>query len=272
MHRFLSSALSCLFFCARTNAADNVDPAKSPVLDTFPDGPGMGMNAVFQAPNFDATLDKDRWLRIQPKVDGKATGAPVIVRFNPYYTENGTNRARPILSLEKRPAATMQPKKIEFAGHCEQKIKFTFSIQFSEKGVTVDGEVIDPPGLKTPTVFAYAAYFAPSHQIPAETFADEIRKLTAGYTVKFTDAKRQSDVKQFWEVEKSRITTVASAEIIGPWGTRHVITEMPATPKNAHRVGSFVNYTITAFYKGGWYFSRGGTAKAHGGPITIRVE
>ena len=273
MHRFLRLALPFIAFFVRTaEAAENVDPAKSPVLDVFPSGPWMGMNAVFQAPNFDATLNKDRVLSIQPKVDGKNSGSPVVFTISTYYYVDGNSRPRPILSLEKRSAPAMQPKKVEFAGHCEQKVKFTFSIQFSEKGVTVEGDVVDPPGLKPPTVFGYAPHFASSHQIPAETVADEIRKMTAGYTVKFTDAKRQSDVKQFWEVEKNRIATVASAEVIGPWGTRRVITEMPATPKNGQRPGSFVNYTNSAFYKGGWYFSRGGTDKVPGGPITVRIE
>jgi hypothetical protein len=272
MHRFPALVLSCLVVCA--NAADPVspDPAKSPVLDTFPSGPWMGMNAVFQAPTFDATLDKDRVLRIQPKVDGKAAGIPVLVRFNAYYTYDASSHGRDLVSLEKRPAPAMQPKKIEFAGHYEQKITFTFSIHFSEKGVTVDGDMKDPPRLKYPTTFAYAAYFAASHQIPAETFADDIRKQTAGYTVKFTDAKRQSEVKQFWEVEKTRSGTIASAEVIGPWGARRVITDMPPTPKNGHRIGNFGNYAVTAFYKGGWYFSRGGTDKVPGGPLAVRVE
>ena len=272
MHRFLTPVLSYLVLCARAVEPVSTNPAKSPVLDVFPSGPWMGMNAVFQAKDFDATLDKDRVLRIQPKLDGKNVGVPVVVRFNAYYNNDGSSIGRDLVSLEKRPAPAMQPKKVDFAGHYEKKITFTFNIRFSEKGVTVEGDMKDPPGLKYPTVFAYAVYFPASHQIPAETFADDIRKLTEGHTVKFTDAKRQSDVKQFWEVEKTRPGAVASAEVIGPWGTRRVITEMPATPTNGHRIGNFGNYLVSAFYKGGWYFSRGGTDKVPGGPITVRIE
>lgn len=273
MHRFTATVLSCLVLCMRAAAADEkIDPAKSPVLDVFPSGAWMGMNAVFQTKDFDATLDKDRILRIQPKQDGKNVGSPVLVRFSAYYSDDGQSHARDLISLSKRPAPAMQPRKVEFAGQYEQKIKFTFSIQFSEKGVTVDGDVQDPPSLKYPTVLAYAAYFSASHQIPPTTAPEEIRKQTGGYTMKFTDAKRQSDVKQFWEVEKTRSGTVASAEVKGPWGSRRVITEMPGTPKNAHRIGNFGNYLNSAFYKGGWYFSRGATDKVPGGPITVRVE
>ena len=273
MHRSTATALLCLVLCMRADAAEQkLDPAKSPVLDVFPSGAWMGMNAVFQAKDFDATLDKDRILRIQPKQDGKNVGPPVLVRFSAYYVDDGQSRPRDLISLEKRPAPAIQPKKVEFAGHYEQKIKFTFFIQFSEKGVTVDGDVIDPPGLKHPTILAYADYFSASHQIPATTAPEEIQKQTQGFTVKFTDAKRQSDLKQFWEVEKTRSGVVAAAEVTGPWGSRRVITEMPPTPKNGHRIGNFGNYLVSAFYKGGWYFSRGGTDKLPGGPITVRVE
>lgn len=272
MSRSLAPVMLCLLQCARTFAADAVDPAKSPVLDVFPAGQWKGMNAVFQTKDFDATLDKDRVMRITPKLDGKPAGMPVIVRFSAYYSVDGTTHALDMVSLEKRPAPAMQPRKVEFAGHFEKKIKFTFAIQFSEKGVTVEGDVVDPQGLKFPTILAYAAYFSATHQIPPTTFAEEIRKQTEGFTVKFTDAKRQSDVKQFWEVEKTRSGVVASAEVTGPWAARRVICELPPTPKNGHRVGNFGNYLVTPFYKGGWYFSRGGTDKVPGGPITVRVE
>ena len=273
MHRFTATVLPCLVLCLRAAAADaNPDPAKAPVLDVFPSGQWAGMNAVFQTQNFDATLDKDRILRVQPKQDGGKIGPPVVIAFNPYFTSNGTSHGRPVVSLEKRPAPAMQPKKIEFAGHCGEKTKFTFSIHFTEKGVTVDGDVVDPPGLKNATIFAYAAYFAASHQIPVTTPEDEIKRLTAGHTIRFTDAKRQAQTMQFWELSPTRSGTVASAEVTGPWGTRRVITELPPTPKNGHRVGNFGNYSVSPFYKGGWYFSRGGTDKVPGGPITVRVE
>ena len=272
MHRFLTPVLSCLVLCARAAAAEVVDPAKSPVLEVFPSGPWMGMNAVFQAKEFDATLDKDRVLRIQPKVDGKNTGFPVLVRFNAAYTYDQRSVGRDLVSLEKRPALAMQPKKIEFAGHYDQKVKFTLTIQFSEKGITVDGDVKDPPGIKHPTAFAYASYFSASHQIPATTSVDDIRKQTDGHTVKFTDAKRQSQLMQFWEIVPTRVGVIAAADVTGPWGPRHVITEMPPTPKNGHRIGNYGNYAVTAFYKGGWYLSRGGTDKVPAGPLTVRVE
>lgn len=272
MQRLIAPLLLCLAFCGRAAAAVPADPAKSPVLDTFPSGPWMGMNAVFRSQNFDATLDKDRILRIQPKQDGKNVGAPVLVRFNAYYTDDGKSIGRDLVSLEKRPVPAMQPKKVELAGHYEQKIKFTFTIQFSEKGVTVDGDMKDPPKIKYPTVFAYAAYFSPSHQIPPTTPPEDVKKLTEGFTVKWADAKRQSETMQFWEVVKPRGNAIASAEVSGPWGARRVITELPPVPKNGHRMGNFGNYAVTAFYKGGWYFSRGGTDKVPGGPLTVRVE
>lgn len=272
MLRILAPILTCLALCARGVEPVSPDPAKSPVLDVYPSGAWKGMNSVFQAPNFDATLDKDRILRIQPKLDGKNIGAPVLVRFNAYYSDDGRSFGRDLVSLEKRPAPSMQPKKIEFAGHYEKKIRFTFSIQFSENGVTVEGDMKDPPALKYPTVFAYAAYFGASHQIPPTTPPEEIKQLTEGHTVKFTDAKKQTETLQFWEIIQSRPNAVASTEVSGPWGSRRVIVDAPPTQKNARRIGNFGNYAVTAFYRGGWYISRGGTDKVDGGPLTVRVE
>ena len=272
MHRFLSPILSCLVICARSVAADNPAAAKALELDTFPGGPWTGMNAVFQSKNFDATLDKDRVLRIQPKDDGKNVGVPVLVRFSTYYVIDQRSIPRDMVSIEKKPAPSMQPKKIEIAGTCEQKIKFDVSFHFSERGVTVDGTVKDPQGIKYPSTFAYAAYFTASHQIPKDTPLDEVKSQTAGFTVKFTNAAKQAETMQFWEISQNRSGTVASGEVTGPWGPRRVIAEMPAVRASGARIGTFGNYAVLPFYKGGWYFSRGGTHKVPAGPLTVRVE
>jgi hypothetical protein len=272
MQRLSSALLLSLVLRMPAASAEIVEPAKSPVLDVFPSGPWAGMNAVFQAKNFDATLDKERVLRIQPKLDGKNVGPPVLVRFNAYFSRDGSSLGRTLISLEKRPAPAMQPRKVAFAGQYDQKIKFTCSIEFSERGVTIEGDVKDPPVIKYPTVFAYAAYFSATHQIPADTSADEIKQLTEGHTVKFTDAKRQSQTMQFWEVIKSQSNAVATGEVSGPWGSRRVIVDMPATPRNGRRIGNYGNYVVAPFYKGGWWFSRGATDKVEGGPLTVKVE
>ena len=47
---------------------------------------------------------------------------------------------------------------------------------------------------------------------------------------------------------------------------------MPPTQKNARRIGNYGNYAATALYKGGSYFSRGGTDKVDAGPLTVKVE
>ena len=110
-----------------------------------------------------------------------------------------------------------------------------------------------------------------THQ-PSSAKRNRFLRVSARFTVKFTDARRKSETKQFWEVEKSRGNAIASAEVRGPWGARRVVCELPPTPKNGQRSGNYGNYTVTAFYKGGWYFSRGGTDNVPGGPITVRVD
>jgi hypothetical protein len=272
MLRFLAVLISCLVVSGRTVAAEDTDPAKSPVLDVFPDGPGKGMNAVFRAKDFDATVDKNLFIRVQPKQDGKSIGPPVLLRFHARYSSDGRSFARDLVSLDRRPAPAMQPKKLEVAGFYEHKVRFSAGIQFSERGVTIEGDVKDPPVIKYRTVFAYWASFPASHQIERTTPLEEIKQLTEGHTVKFTDAKKKTETHQFWEVIKSRPNAIASAEVSGLWGSRRVIVEMPATQRTGRRVGNFGNYAVVPFYRGGWYFSRGESERVEGGPLTVRVE
>ena len=85
------------------------------------------------------------------------------------------------------------------------------------------------------------------------------------------DAAKQAETMQFWEIGQNRSGTVASGEVTGPWGPRRVIAEMPAVRASGPRIGTFGNYAVLPFYKGGWYFSRGGTHKVAAGPLTVRM-
>jgi hypothetical protein len=253
-------------------AADPAAQAKAVDLDGFPSGPWQGANAVYQCPNFDAVLSADRVLRIQPKENGKNVGAPVLVRFNAYFAQDNRSVGRELVSLEKRPAPAMQPKKVELAGHYNEKVRFAVAFTFTDRGVTIDGTIKDPPGLKQPTTLAYAAYFSATHQIPPNTPDEEIKKQVAGNSIKLTDAKRQSRSLEFWEISPTLSNAMAVTEVSGPWGGRRVLIDTPATRTNGGRLGNLGNYYNTPFFKGSWYISRGGSDKAAAGPLTVRVE
>jgi len=272
MQRILPLLVAALTSSAVGVETESASTAKAPELDGFPSGPWQGMNAVYQPKNYDALFTKEMDLRIQPKNDGKAVGAPLLVRFTAYFVSDHRTVRRDLVSLDKRPAPSMQPRKIDLAGQYEQKVKFAHSIAFSERGVTVEGDAKDPAGIKQPTVFAYWVSFPASHQIPKETPEDEVKRLTEGHSITFFDERRKKEVFGYWQALQPRANAVLEAEVSGQWGPRRIVVEAPPTPKNARRVGNFGNYAVAPFHRGSWYFSRSSTDKVEGGPLTIKVE
>jgi hypothetical protein len=261
-----------LAVCGGALAADPVPTVKPTDLDAFPSGQWKGKNAVFQAKNFDAVLEANRILYIQPKEDGKNAGPPIRLSFSCYFSRDLKSVPRDIISLEKKPAPAMQPKKIELAGHCEDKVKFTFTYEFSEEGVTIQGEVKDPSTLKTPSVLGYAIVFPAVPQTTAATTPEEAEPLTGGCTLKLVDAKKQAKSYRFTEFTPIASNVVLHAEVSGLWGARRAVVDAPPTRKNGERIANLGNYGSQMLYKGGWYFSRGSTDKLDGGTMTIRIE
>jgi hypothetical protein len=272
MKGLLATLLAGVTSCAIAVETESTSTAKAPELDGFPTGPWQGMNAVYQAKNFDAFLMKNMDVRIQPKNNGKAVGAPVLVRFTAYFVSDHRTVRRDLVSLDKRPAPAMQPRRIDLAGQYEHKVKFTHSIAFSERGVTVEGDAKDPAVIKQPTVFAYWVSFPASHHIPKETPEAEVKRLTEGHSITFLDAQRKKEAFGFWQAIQPRANAVLEAEASGQWGPRRIVVEAPPTPKNGRRIGNFGNYAVAPFHRGGWYFSRSATNKVEGGPLTVKVE
>lgn len=264
--------LAAVAVCGGAFAADPVPPGKPPALDAFPSGPWQGKNAVFQAKTFDAILGADRVLMIQPKEDGKNVGPPVRVSFSAYFGRDLRSVPRDLVSLEKKPAPSMQPKKIELAGHYEDKVRFTFTYDFSEDGVTIQGEVKDPPSLKTPTVLAYAVVFPAVPKTTVAMTPEEAEPLVSDCSVKLIDGKKQVRSLRFTEFPQPAANSVLRGEVSGLWGPRKVIVDAPPSRKNGERVGNLGNYGSQILFKGGWYFSRGSTEKLDGGPMTVRAE
>lgn len=270
--RNLLLLLAGLAVCGGAFAADPVPAGKPTDLDAFPSGPWKGKNAVFQAKNFDAVLGADRILYIQPKEEGKNAGPPVRVSFSAYFARDLKSVPRDLVSLEKKPPAAMQPKKIELAGHYEDRVRFTFTFDFSEEGVTIQGTVKDPPAIKAPSVLGYAIVFPAAPQATAAMTPEEAEPLTAGCTLRLVGLKKQEKSYHFTEFPPTASNAVLRAEVSGLWGARKAVFDAPPTRKNGDRIANLGNYGSQPLYKGGWYFSRGSTDKLEGGTMTIRFE
>ena len=271
MHRLMLTLIPCLVLCALAQEPVTPTTHVPPKLNGFTTGKWVGMNAVFQSKNFDAMLSTDRVLSIQPKVDGKPNGEPVVMRFSIYYSNGKHTVASKLMTIERQSPPAMQPSRVEFQGVFDRKEKCSIRILFSDAGVTFSGDVKDPPKLQFPTVITYSLTFGPSHQIPTETPIEEMKKLTEGYTVKFIEPNRQAKLHGYWDAVPTR-ANVAEGQVIGPWGPRRLSIEMPATRENASRWGGFTNYSVHRFFKGAWAFYRTGTDKIIPGPLTLRVD
>ena len=213
----------------------------------------------------------DRVLSIQPKLDGKPVGAPVVMNFSLHY-HNGIHYYYPkMTAIERQSPPAMQPTRVEFLCAYDRKEKVSMRIIFSDIGVHFSGDVRDPAKLQYPSYITYSLVFGASHQIPLETPIPEMQKQTEGFTVKFFDPKRVGKMHGYWEGIPSK-TNVAEAQVIGPWGTRRLSIEMPATKESAGQFGVFYNYAVARFFRGGWSFYRRGTDKVVPGPLTLRVD
>lgn len=272
MKSTLQFLLACLVSSATAAEVESTVKPKRPELDTFASGQWKGLNAVYQAKNYDAFFTKDMVLRIQPKQDGKAVGPVLVVEFLAYYILDQRHVRRDLVSLDKKPAPAMQPRKIDLAGHYEEKVKFKHAITFSERGVTAEGDALDPAGIKHPTYYAYWVRFPASHEIPRETPEEEMKKATDGHSVVFFDAKRKKETFGYWQAVQSRGNGILEAEVAGAWGPRKISIEVPPTAKNARRIGTFWNYAVSRFYMGGWHLGRVAADKVEGGPLSVKIE
>ncbi len=246
-------------------------PYAAPRLNALNNAKWPKTHSVFVSKNFDAILSVDRVLSIQPKVDGKPVGAPVVMNFSLHYY-NGLHYFYPkMTAIERQSPPTMQPTRVEFLCAYDRKEKVSMRIIFSDIGIHFSGDVRDPAKLQYPSYITYSLLFGASHQIPLERPIEEMQKQTEGFTVKFYDPKRVGKVHGYWEGIASK-SNVAEAQVIGPWGQRRLSIEMPATKETAGQFGVFYNYQVARFFRGGWSFYRRGTDKIVPGPLTLRVD
>jgi hypothetical protein len=77
---------------------------------------------------------------------------------------------------------------------------------------------------------------------------------------------------EFWEISATISDAIATSEVMGGWGSRHVLIETPSSRASSNRLGNLGNYYSAPFYQGSWYISRGGNDNSPAGPLTVRVE
>ncbi len=266
----LAVSLLCLTpcFAAASGKEAQADAIKLPV---FASGNGKGLNALYRAKNFDASLTADRVLMVQPKEDGKPVGKPFVLRFSCLYAFDQRSVARDLVSLKQTPAPTLQPQKVRISGEYEENVKFEIDYQFSEDGIVVQCSTDEPSKPKHRSALHWSASFPPSHSIPAGTPEREIQKLTEGCVLQLRFAGGETRSVGFWELINSQ-RDVLSAEVSGPWSQRKVLLEAPLPKGKGAYSGTFWNYSGGPLYKGGWAFGRGTTAKSASAPLVVRIK
>jgi hypothetical protein len=266
----LAFSLLCLTpcFAAASGKEAQPDAIKLPV---FASGDGKGLNALYRAKNFDASLTADRVLTVQPKVDGKPVGKPFALRFSCSYVFDQRGVARDLVSLKQVSPPTLQPQKLRISGEYEENVKFEIDYQFSEDGIVVQGTMDEPSKPKHRSALQWSASFPPSHAIPAGTPEPEIQKLTEGCVMQLRFANGEARSAGFWELINSQ-RDVLSAEVSGPWSQRKVLLEAPQPKAKGAYSGTLWNYAGGPLYKGGWAFGRGSTAKSANAPLLVRIK
>jgi hypothetical protein len=266
----LAFSLLCLTpcFAAASGPAAQPDAIKLPV---FASGDGKGLNALYRAKNFDASLTADRMLTVQPKEDGKPVGKPFVLKFYCHYSFDQRAVARDLVSLKQSPTPTLQPQKVRISGEYEENVKFEVDYQFSEDGIVIQGGMEEAARPKHRSALQWAAWFPPSHAIPAGTPEPEIQKLTEGCVVQLRFAGGEARSVGFWELINSQ-RDVLSAEVSGPWSQRKVLLESPLPKGKGAYSGTFWNYSGGPLYKGGWAFGRSTTAKSASAPLVVRIK
>ena len=251
-------------------AAPEPAAEKEVQLEVFSSGEAKGLNLLYKGKTYRAQLSADRMLTVQPQSEGKDVGKPVQLYFNVAELEGGRGESLDLIKLEKKPKPSLQPKKIELVGLCEDKVRFELEMTFSEDSVTVQGEMRKGGGKRQHVILGYSVRFPATHTLPATATPDEIAKATDGTTLTLSGEKIPGQSAGFSQIVSS-IYGVEKALASGSWGERKIVVES-ATTRDAKRVGTFWNYASTALYKGGWAVGRAAVDKSPGGPLVLRVE
>lgn len=221
-------------------------------LPTFPDGKWKGYYAVYSHPFFDATMDTNGAIWIQPK---DAAGKPVGNRFvcyrghsvyvgtdqleHPRYPISFKEPGAPVL-WEATTRASEQPKVLHLRGVLQDNVEFEMLYEFHGNQIVASGGCIDPAGLQPPSRFRVVSVMTASHDIKPNVEQAERKKLLKDCMVTArmktgTIMKRvefhYADVMRFSK-DQAGSATVEFAEIKGPYGPR--IIQMRAFRKDEY--------------------------------------
>lgn len=257
-----------------------ITPADGPRLAGFADGAWKGVNAVYQCPQFVATLGTNLVLEIQPVQNGTNTGSAITVRFGASYTDpklaNKRHQTVPrrVVSLSMPPKPTLRASAIHITGTLEDDVGFDYQLAFSGNKVTAQCKFKDPPKQAYRTSFAIVAVVDPS-RVPSPTLKlEELALLMPDWLLKII----QSDGKRL-EVPYHRSIGLEAGqlsarelEIFGPWDKRRVSITSEGEDKKDARNSQFRHYPGYAPFHGYhmvWHL-RDGDIKRRG--FTIEVQ
>ncbi len=257
-----------------------VTPAEGPRLAGFADGAWEGVNAVYQCPQFVATLRTNLLLEIQPVQNGTNAGSVITVRFGASYHDpklaNKRHQTVPrrVVSLTMPPKPTLRASAIRITGKLEDDVGFDYQLAFSGNKVTAQCKFKDPPKQAYRTSFAIVALVAPS-RVPSPTLKlEELALLMPGWLLKIihSDGERlEVPYHRSVGLEAGQLSA-RELEIFGPWDKRRVTIKSEGEDKKEARGSLFRHYPGYAPFHGYhmvWHL-RDGDSKRRG--FTIEVQ
>ncbi|NLF23620.1 MAG: hypothetical protein GX590_10735 [Lentisphaerae bacterium] len=222
-------------------------PAEGPRLAGYADGPWEGVNAVYQCPQFVATLRTNLTLFVQPIDNGTNAGAAVEFRFGASYTDprlankRNPNVARRVVALKNPPPPTLRASKIRLQGKLEDDVDFDCQISFQANKATIQCKFRDPKSQSYRTRFACVAEVN-RLRIPDTLPLDEQARLMPGWKFRLTKTDREKLEVPYHRAVGLEAGTIGARELQaqGPWGKRTVTISSEGEDKKA--VGAYFRH------------------------------
>jgi len=224
-----------------------VIPAEGPRLAGYADGPWAGVNAVYQCPQFVATLRTNLTLLIQPIDNGTNAGAAIEFRFGASYTDprlankRNPNVARRVVTLKNPPQPTLRASKIRLQGKLQDDVDFDYQLSFLGNKATVQCKFRDPKNQAYRTRVERVAEVT-RLRIPDTLPLDEQARLMPGWKLRLTKTQGEKLEVPYHRAVGLEAGAIGAREVQaqGPWGKRTVTISSEGEDKKA--VGAYFRH------------------------------
>ncbi len=266
-------ATSWLALHKGTGAMTNAGPE---VLPVFADGPWKSLHTVYRGRTYDALMDARGRIDLHVKTNDVRVGKPIVIQFGCHYYDPAKQAtvARPVVEYAVPPAPQVlaRPGSVKLAGLFADGVRFTYTVAFTEKSCTVEGEISDPPRLSLPSNLGYHAQVQRTYTAPPDATFEQIRAQMPDWTLALTPVDGKAQVHPYWKLLKSQ--HVEQAQVCGPWASRKATILAPTVKvreTQARVNGYFSIYVDMAPYTG-FHVGRAGTSAQEAGELSITIE